>query len=275
MLTAAELALRQRVRRPLPSLQQQYQAYLLNRIEDYKQSLSWGERMSLPDEAMRELDAGDQGQFFLTEILLSEIVDQMIVKRLRLPSYKKWRSQYAELRKAQREPIHWGIDSASALVALLPRLEPGDQAMVVGGGVTAEACLLAAHDCEVTFIDGDIGLVDQVESRASAEALGERFYAFVAALGNWLPPFERELDLVVVDAGTLSDLDHRLRTQLLVSLQNVTRPGGVHVLLSGGSSAAPEGYLSHYPDWDREAEPTRRKATKSRGVMLTRPVLSP
>jgi hypothetical protein len=273
VLSPAELLQRQRTRRALPSLKQQYQQYLLDRIEDYKQSLSWSERMALPDEAMRELDSGDQGQFFLTEILLTEMVDQLIMKRLRLPSYKKWRTQFAELRQAQREPIHWGVDPECALVGLLPRLESGDHVLLVGGGVQAEACLVAAYDCEVTFLDEDLALVDQVDSRASAEALSERFYTYVASLGTWLPAFDRELDLVVIDAGTLSGLEHANRHNLLVSLRNVTRPGGVHVLLPAGSSSAPEGYLSHYPDWDREPAPARRKATRSRGVILTRPIV--
>ena len=273
MLSLAELAQRQRARRSPPSLKQQYQQYLLDRIEDYKQSLSWGERMALPDEAMRELDSADQGQFFLTEILLAEMVDQLIMKRLRLPSYKKWRTQFAELRQAQREPVHWGVDPECALVALLPRLEPGDHVLLVGGGVQAEACLLAAHDCEVTFVDEDLALVDQLESRVSAEALSERFCTYVASLGTWLPPFERELDLVVVDAGTLSGLEHPSRHSLLIALRNLTRSGGLHAILPGGSSSAPEGYLSHYPDWDRDHPPARRKATRSRGVVLTRPII--
>lgn len=273
MLSPAELAQRQRTRQTTLSLQQQYQQYLLQRIEDYKQSLSWAERMALPDEAMRELASGENDQFFLTEILLTEMVDDMIMKRLRLPSYRKWRSQYAALRQAQRGPVHWGVDPESALVGLLPRLEPDDHVMVVGGGVQAEACLLAALDCVVTFLDEDLALVDQVESRASAEALSSRLDTYVASLGTWLPCLDRELDLVVLDAETLSGLEFASRQAMLVALRNLTRAGGVHVILPGGGTAAPEGYLSHYPDWDREPTHPKRKASRSRGVVLTRPVI--
>lgn len=273
VLSPADLVERQRARRAFPSLRQQYQEYLLERIEVYKQSLSWAERMGLPDEAMQELDAGDQGQLFLTEILLTDLVDQLIMKRLRLPSYKKWRKQYAELRQAQREPIHWGVDPECALVGLLPRVEPGDRVLLVGGGVQGETFLLAAHECEVTFIDEDLALVDQLDSRAAAEALSERIFTCVASLGTWFPPFQQELDLVVVDAGTLTGLEHVNRQSLLTALRNLTRPGGVHVLLPGGSSSAPEGYLSHYPDWDRDPTLPKRKASRSRGVILTRPII--
>jgi hypothetical protein len=272
VLTPAQLAERRHTRRTLPSLTQQYQHYLLHRIESYKNSLTRDELLALGNDAAQELHSGAEAQFLLTEMLMVEMVDALIMKRLRLPSYRKWRDQFAKLRQAQREPVHWGVDPESALVPLLPRLEPTDHVLLVGAGVQAEAFLLAAHECEVTFLDEDMALMDQLDARMSGEALGGQFFAYVASLGTWLPPFDRELDLVVIDAGTLSGLAHANRQALLISLRNLTREGGVHVLLPGGSSSAPEGYLSHYPDWDREPHPTRRKATRSRGVMLTRPV---
>lgn len=272
MLSAAQVAQAPR-RRALPSLKQQYQAYLVQRIENYKESLRREELLALGDEAAQELHAGAADQFLLTEILMLETVDRLISKRLRLPSYAKWRKQHMELRLAQREPIHWGVDPASALVALLPRLEPDDCALVIGAGSRSEACLLAAHDAEVTFLDEDIAAVDQVEARVSGEAIGGQFCAYVAGLGEWLPPFARELDLVVIDAASISGLPHARRQALLIAVRNITRPGGVHVLLPGDGLAAPEGYISHYPDWDREPLPPIRKgkAARSRGVILVRP----
>jgi hypothetical protein len=272
MLSPAQLEQARR-RRSLPSLKQQYQEYLLQRIESYKESVARGELLAFGDEAVIELQAGAAGQFILTEMLLWETVDRLITKRLGLPSYKKWREHYVGLRQSQREPGHWGIDSASALVALLPRLEVEDNVLVIGAGAHAEACVLAAFDTVVTFADGDRWVVENLEARLDGEALSGRFCAYVASLGEWLPPFERELDLVVIDAGTLASLSHALRQSLLIELRNITREGGVHVLLPGDSSAAPEGYLSHYPDWDRETlGPSRKgKASRSRGVIVARP----
>jgi len=271
MLSAAQLAQARR-RRALPSLKQQYQAYLLQRIENYKDSLRREELLALGDEAAQELHAGSADQFLLTEILMLETVDRLISKRLRLPSYAKWRKQYVDLRLAQREPIHWGADPGSALVHLLPRMEPEDCALVVGSGAQSEACLLAAHDVEVTFLDEDISVVDQLEARVSGEAIAAQFLTYVAGLGDWLPPFARELDLVVIDAGSLAALSHARRQALLIALRNITRPSGVHVLTPGDSTSAPEGYISHYPDWDREPLPPVRKgkAARSRGVILVR-----
>jgi len=272
MLSLQQLTEQRRPHRPPPSLKQQYQEYLLQRIEGFKNSLARDELLALGDEAAHELQSGAAGQFVLTEILMLETVDRLIQKRLRLPSYPKWRKQYLALRQAQRQPVHWGIDSASAVALILPRIEPGDNVVVVGTGAQQAACLLAAHDAEVTFVDEDLAAVEQIESRMAGESLGGQFMAYVAALGEWLPPFTRELDLAVIDAGTLGGLTHARRAALLLELRNLTRPGGVHVVMPG-DGVAPEAYISHYPDWDRETMGAvrRGKASRTHGVILARP----
>jgi hypothetical protein len=245
----------------------------MQRIEAYKRSIPRGEVMAFGGEAAIELEAEAADQFLLTELLLSETVDRMIAKRLGLPSFKKWQTQYGGVRQGQREPGHWGIDSSSALAALLPRLEVEDNVLVIGAGAQAAACLLAAFGAEVTFADGDLRVVTNLEDRLDGELLSGRFNACVVSLGEWLPAFERALDLVVIDAGTLSSLSHALRQSLIIELRHITREEGVHVLLPGDRGAAPEGYLSHYPDWDREPlGPSRKgKASRSRGVIVRRP----
>lgn len=273
MLSLHQLTEQRRPARQLPSLKQQYQEYLLQRIESFKNSLARDELLGLGDEAVRELHTGTAGQFLLTEILMLETVDRLIQRRLRLPSYNKWRKQFVALREAQRQPIHWGIDQAAAVAHLLPRIEAQDNVLVIGAGAQAEACLLAAHHTEVTFVDEDIGVVEQMESRMAGESLSGQFMAYVASLGEWLPPLSRELDLAVIDATTLAGLSHANRSALLLQVRNFTRPGGIHAIVPGEGRAAPEGYLSHYPDWDRESlGPTRRgRAAKTRGVVLVRP----
>ncbi len=273
MLSLEQISQQRQPRRALPSLKQQYQEYLLQRIEGYKNSLARDEMMTLGDEAAAELSNGGAGQFVLTEILMLETVDRLIERRLRLPKYAKWRKQALALREAQRQPVHWDIDPASAFASLIPRLEAQDHALIVGAGAQGEAFLLAAHEAEVTFLDEDLSVVEQIEARMAGESLSGQFMAYVASLGEWLPPFERELDLVVLDAGTLAALTHANRTALLMGVCNLTRPGGVHVIVPGTGPAAPEAYLSHYPDWDREPHPGNRRgrAARSRGVILDRP----
>jgi hypothetical protein len=273
LLSLQQLTEQRRPARPLPSLKQQYQEYLLQRIEGFKNTLARDELLALGDEAARELQTGSADQFLLTEVLMLETVDRLIQKRLRLPSYNKWRRQYLALREAQRQPIHWGIDPAGAVAYLLPRIEPQDNVIVIGAGAQADACLLAAHNAEVTFLDEDLGVVEQLETRIAGESLAGQFMAYVASLGEWLPPFDRELDLAVADASTLAALSHANRAALLLALRNLTRPGGVNIIVPGEGRAAPEGYLSHYPDWDREPPaPARRgKAARSRGIVMVKP----
>jgi hypothetical protein len=272
VLSAAQLAQARR-RRTLPSLKHQYQEYLLQRIEGYKNSIARDELMVLGNEANLDLQSDAAGQFVLTEILMLETVDRLIAKRLRLPSYARWRKHFQAIRLAQRQPVHWDIESDSALVALLPRLEADDNVMVIGAGLQAEACLLAAHDAVVTFLDEDLSVVNQLEARVAGESLGGRFMSLVASLGTWLPSLNSPLDLAVIDADTLAALSRASRQTLLMELRNQTRPGGVHLILPGDGPSAPEGFVSHYPDWDREPLPPvrRGRAGKSRGVVLVRP----
>jgi len=255
-------------------MKQQYLKYLQDRIEGFKNSKSRGELMDLADEALADSQPGGAEQFVLTEILAEDMVDRLILRRLRVPSFAKWRKHVLPLREAQRQPVHWGIDPASALASLLPRIEGGDNILVFGAGAQAEAFLLAAHDAEVTFLDEDRMVVEQIEARMAAEFLSSEFMGYVASLGGWMPTFGRELDLAIVDATTLASASHADRSALLLQLRNLTRPGGVHVIIPGPGPAAPEAYLSHYPDWDREPRPGARRgrASRSSGVILSRPV---
>src|SRR5207245_1495569 len=78
------------LRRPPPSPRQEYQEFLLERIEEYKNTVSREELLRIGDEAVRELEANAQDQYLLTEVLLLEHVDRLIARRLRLPSFQRW-----------------------------------------------------------------------------------------------------------------------------------------------------------------------------------------
>ena len=243
MLSAAELRGTQRRRRSPYSDKQHYQEYILQRIEGYKNSIGRDELMRLGDEAASELQTTSEDQFVLTEVLMLETVDRLIMKRLALRPYSRWRRQFIKLREAQRTPTHWGLEPACALGRLLPRLEPQDAALVIGSAAEPASYLLAAHDAVVTFIACDLGCVERVESRMASEALASLFEGYVAQLGATpaaVPGRNRCVDIVVIDPGALCDFPARVRCELIEDLQRRSRPGGVHVILGTSKAIAPD-----------------------------------
>ena len=279
MLSAAEIRGTQQRRRSPYSDKQHYQEYILQRIEGYKNSIDRDELLRLGDEAASELQSAAEGQFLLTEVLMLESVDRLIMKRLALRPYSKWRRQFLKLREAQRTPTHWGLEGACPLARLIPRLETNDTTLVIGGGAEPCAYLLAAHDAAVTFIAADMGAVERVESRMATEALGSMFDGFVAQLGPGLPDFLcfiNGLDVVVLDPGALSDLSAANRLEVVRDLQRRSRPGAVHILLPTCKSLAPETLLALYDEWTQEDDPKRRRRSGSArvrdGLLLTKPI---
>src|SRR5207302_10432490 len=128
------------------SLKQEYQEFILQRIEEYKDNLPREQLLQLGDEAVRELQANAEGQYLLTEVLLLEHVDRIIARRLRLPAFARWRQKYRALREAQRQPTHWGLEADNPVARWTPRLEPGDLVVVVGASAFPCALFVAAHD---------------------------------------------------------------------------------------------------------------------------------
>ena len=258
-------------RRPPRSLKQEYQEFLLQRIEEYKNTLGREELLEIGDEAVRELETSAAGQYLLTEVLLLEHVDRLIAKRLRLPSFPRWRQKHRTLRAAQRAPTHWGLDADGALVTGVRRLEPGDLAVVVGAAALPAALFIAAHEAEVFFLDHDLAVVEGAESRAVTEQLAGRFQALVVTFGGWFPDVAPSV--VVIDPAALASSRARDRHSLLVQLKARTRPGGVHVVLPSPSAnevipLAPEALQAHYDGW----EITRRRRSKaSAGFTATKP----
>lgn len=271
MLTMLQAEQQRRHRSP-PSLRQQYQAFILQRIEAYKNSLGRGDLLGIGQEAVSELEATVEGQFLLTEVLMQDTVDRLIQRRLRLPSYRRWSTQFRALRVAQRQPTHWGLDDHCPIVKLLPRIEPGDSALVVGAGGEAFACLLTAHDMDVTFLADELACVERVEQRLAGEALCSEFLALVADLSRWIPSFSRPHALVVLDVAVLDHLSQTDRMVVIQELQRCTTGSGIHLLIPSPHALAPEAFINAYPDWNREeVRPHRGRASRrSAGLLMTR-----
>lgn len=278
MLTATQVRQAGRRRRSPYSDKQHYQEYIMQRIEGYKNSIGRDELLRLGDEAASELQAASEGQFVLTEVLMLESVDRLIMRRLSLRPYRRWRQQFIRLRSAQRTPTHWGLEPHCPLSPLLPRLEPEDTALVVGSAAAPTTFLLAAHDAAVTFLADDLGSVDRVESRMAAEALSSLFESYVTGFDP-LPDFLSALqhfDIIVLDPGVLLELSAAGRNDLVLDLQRRSRPGGVHVILSTCPAIAPESLRPLYGGWTREEEVKRKRrgayAKCAPGLILSKPL---
>jgi len=257
-------------RRQPRSLKQEYQEFILQRIEEYKNALPRGQLLEIGDEAVRELQATPQEQYLLTEVLLLEHVDRIIARRLRLPSFPRWRQKHRALREAQREPTHWGLDHTHPIVPWAPRLEPGDLVTVIGAAALPEALFLAAHDAQVFLVDQDLGAVEAAEGRAVTEQLAGAFQALVINYGSWFPDLSPAL--VVIDPGSLADLRAKNRAALLADLQARTRSGGVHVVLPAVASReviplAPEALQTFSRGWQVQRS---RRSTRT-GFTATKP----
>ena len=124
MLSAAQLRGTPPRRRAPYSDKQYYQEYILQRIEGYKNSIGRDELLRLGDEAAAELQTAAEGQFLLTEVLMLESVDRLIMKRLSLRPYNRWRQQFLKLREAQRTPTHWGLEPTSPWRGSSPASSP-------------------------------------------------------------------------------------------------------------------------------------------------------
>jgi hypothetical protein len=270
MLTQLQLQQHPR-RRAVPSLKQQYHEYILQRIESHKNTLSRNELLDLGDEAVAEMGtAGDQ--FLLTEVLLTDWVDRLIHKRLRLQPYSRWSKQFKQLRAAQQEPTHWGVDRKSPIVHILPRLEPGDRALVVGNDAAPLAFLLAAHDVEVVFTGSDMTYVDQIESRVAEEALGHYCSTYVAPAGQLGHGLTERFQIVAIDTATLEAETAAGRRTLVARLMERTICSGVHLIVPSDQALAPEAFLSYYNEWSREQPPAeKRRPSRSLGLLLAKP----
>jgi hypothetical protein len=267
--------------RSLKSLEQQYRAYIMQRIEDFKDAMSRENLMSLGDDAARELQiGGPHDQLVLTEMLMQETVDQQIIARLKLPSFRKWRSKILPLREAQRSPTRWGIEGTDPVAVALKVLEPEDSALVVGGGAERAVYLLAAHDLQVRCLVGDTPTATRLEGTLASEALSGQCEVFVVMLGTWAPPqIAGPFHIVVVDAAAVAALPRDRQRALIHQAQQRTAPGGLHAVVSSEADVAPETCLTHYPDWQRDPLPaapsTKPSGQGLRGLLLSPPPILP
>jgi len=235
------------------SLRQEYAEFIEQRIEEYKERLTRTELLSLADDAVRELELASAEQLVLTEVLMLEHVDRLIMKQLNLPTFRKWRHKHVRMRQAQRDAAYWSVDESGPITDIARRLDPFDSALILGEEAIPTALFLAAHQWPVLFIDPTLEAVDEAEKLANQEALAPRLQALVVQLGHWLPDVNPTL--VVLDRKSLADLDAPLRVRALDAFKRMTKPGGIHCFLPSGSTdgiLAPAVVRAHYGDWSTQ-----------------------
>jgi hypothetical protein len=257
------------------SLRQEYDEFIEQRVEEYKDTLPRDQLLEIGDEAVAEMQR--TAQFQLTELVLTEQVDAIIRRRLKLPSFRRWRERHLPLRLAQNEPSHWGLAPDEPIAALVDRLGDGDTVLVVGAGDGAAVLFLAARGLRVTVVDPDIAAVEGLETRATAEALGRRIECFVEPLASWRP--RPACAACVVEPTALADLSTAERVGLVARLQDATRPAGTHVVMpsaatGGGRSAglSSDAFRTLYSEWHVPRPPAGiGRRAKNVGFLAIRP----
>jgi hypothetical protein len=222
---------------PTRSLRAEYEEFIEQRIEEFKDGLPRSAILGIGDEAVQELARAEQ--YTLTEILLQEQVDSIIRRRLRLPSYRRWRERHVALRAAQAEPTHWGLAPHDPVVALADAVHDQDRCAVVGAADGACALFLAARGASVLVGDPDLAAIEGLENRAIAEQLASRIECVVVPLESWTPT--RTIDACVIELSALAPLSAGERAELVRRLKAVTSPGGRHAVMpaSGAGAAGP------------------------------------
>jgi hypothetical protein len=239
------------------SLRYEYELYIEQEIENYKESIPRHAILAIGDEAAARLAAAPQ--FVLTELLLLEEVDRIIFSRLRLPKYDTWRRKRLKLHDEMRRPEHWGFSKTDALVRTLGGGGAGNGAahvLVAGDAAQRSALFLAANGCDVTALESEEDALRRVMEAAIQAGLTERVHAVAADLGEWTP--DTPLQAVICSHSALRNLPPRERARVIAVLQSATTDGGVHLVetIVAGNNAIEE-LRATYDGWEITVEPSQ------------------
>ena len=227
--------------RPTRSLKHEYELFVEQEIENYKESVPRSVLLSIGDEAVAELSADTQ--FALTELLLCEEVDRIIVKRLRLPGFDAWRRRRLKLISELKRPEHWGLRPDDMLVRALPPSLEG-RVLVAGASDEVSALYLAANGCDVTTLTAEVGAHERVMQAAIGAGLAGRVHSHIGDLSSWTPPAATQLDAVIVNPAALDGFSIAERERVIEILQTATMDGGVHLVQTVSAAGKANGAIS-------------------------------
>jgi hypothetical protein len=236
------------------SLRHEYELYVEQEIENYKESIPRAAILGIGDEAAAKL--ASESQFVLTELLLLEEVDRIIFRRLRLPKYDTWRRRRLKLHEEMRRPEHWGFTRNDPLVRAIGNEHASGHVLVAGEIAQRSALFLAANGCDVTALEPEEEAVQRVMEAAIQAGLAERVHAVAGELTHWTPEEGEPLQAVVCSHSALKELTVSERLRVLEVLQSATSDGGVHLVetILAGASAIDE-LRRTYRGWQISVEP--------------------
>jgi hypothetical protein len=252
------------------SFRYEYELFVEQEIENYKESIPRAAILAIGDEAAAKLAA--EPQFALTEMLLLEEVDKIIAKRIRLPKYETWRKKRQKLHEEMRRPEHWGMSKDDALVRTVrdaAALKLSPQVLVAGESAQRSALFLAAHGCDVTALDTEEEALERVMAAAVQAGLAEHVHAYAAQIEQFSPTPDMSLRAVVCSHSALQHLTAEQRARIINVLQSATSDGGIHLVetIVAGANAIDE-LKSEYLGWIVSVESAGRNADEK--VFLAR-----
>ena len=231
------------------SLRHEFQQYVEREVEDYKNSVSTTFLHSIANEAARALDEG--AQLGMREVMLSDEVDRIIARRLRLPSYETWRRRRMKTANELRRPEHWGLRPDTPLAQAFGANSVMASVLVAGARVEGSALYLAANGCEVTAVEPEVAVVNRVLLAARDAGLTEKVRGFVADLVSWTP--DGPLAAVICTPAAFAGLSVFERERVIRLLQQATTDGGVHLietLIAGQALLTEEELRTRYTGWE-------------------------
>jgi hypothetical protein len=234
------------------SLKHEYELFVDREIEAYKESVQRSVLLGIGDEAVASLAA--QQQLALTELLVWEEVDRIIMRRLRLPQYRSWCRRRLRRLEKFRSPEHWGFAPDAPIVRAIGSAHDS-HVLVTGTPSEGSALYLAANGCEVTALASEEDMLERVMAAAFDAGITARVHGCVADLASYAPA--GPLTAVICTPAAFEGLSSAERARAIDVLQGATRDGGVHLvetIVAGQATLSMAELAERYAGWQVSIE---------------------
>jgi hypothetical protein len=234
------------------SLKYEYELFVEQEVERYKESLPRHALLRIGDEAVTTL--ASELQLGLTEVLLCAEVDRIIRDRCRVPTHRTWCRRRLRALEDFRRPERWGLHPDGGVARALPIAAQG-HVLVAGTSTEGTAMFLAANGCTVTAIGSVEDAVERVVAAAVEVGLARQVRGLVGDLASWAP--DAPLKAVICAAAALAELSPLDRRRAIAALQQATADGGIHVFDTNADAAGDmpmDELLSIYSGWQISVE---------------------